>query len=145
MHPKTKVDIMKKIFFIFFAGLMLYASKSIASSRIYSVIKLTGAEQPVKPDPHGGGFTPKMPACRPFIVDINEDTGDLYIIFNRSIEDVHISILGNEAIIDEDTESVLAGQIIMFHLGNYEEGQYTLTIESNDEVLSQYIIFIDEE
>ena len=86
-----------------------------------------------------------MPACRPFIVDINEDTGDLYILFNRSIEDVHISILGNEAIIDEDTESVLAGQIIMFHLGNYEEGQYTLTIKSNDEVLSQYIIFIDEE
>ena len=86
-----------------------------------------------------------MPAFNPIVVSINEDSGNLYILFNRSIENVHISILGNGAIIDEDSDSVMAGQTIIFNLGNYEEGQYLLTIESNDEVLSQYIIFIDEE
>ena len=121
---------------------MLWASKSQASSRVYSVV---GAEQTIKPDPHGKPLTPHMPARYPFVININENTGDLYVLFNRSIENVHISILGNGAIIDEDSDSVMAGQTIIFNLGNYEEGQYLLTIESNDEVLSQYIIFIDEE
>lgn len=133
---------MKKIFLIMFAGLMLWTSKSQASSRVYSVVC---TEQTIKPVPQGGPITPKMPARYPFVININEDTGNLYILFNRSIENVHISISGNGTIIDEDTESVMAGQTVIFNLGNYEEGQYLLTIESNGEVLSQYIIFIDEE
>ena len=135
---------MRKIIFILLAGIMLLIPKSFCA-KTYSLANVSNSVDSDPPRPSTRPHHPLMPAFNPIVVSINEDSGNLYILFNRSIENVHISILGNGAIIDEDSDSVMAGQTIIFNLGNYEEGQYTLTIESNNEVLSQYIIFIDEE
>ena len=136
---------MRKIIFILLAGIMLLIPKSFCA-KTYSLANVSNSVDSDPPRPSTRPHHPLMPAFNPIVVSINEDSGNLYILFNRSIENVHISILGNGAIIDEDSDSVMAGQTtIIFNLGNYEEGQYLLTIESNDEVLSQYIIFIDEE
>lgn len=135
---------MRKIIFILLAGIMLLIPKSFCA-KTYSLANVSNSVDSDPPRPSTRPRHPLMPAFNPIVVSINEDSGNLYILFNRSIENVHISILGNGAIIDEDSDSVMAGQTIIFNLGNYEEGQYLLTIESNDEVLSQYIIFIDEE
>ena len=135
---------MRKIIFILLAGIMLLIPKSFCA-KTYSLANVSNSVDSDPPRPSTRPHHPLMPAFNPIVVSINEDSGNLYILFNRSIENVHISILGNGAIIDEDSDSVMAGQTIIFNLGNYEEGQYLLTIESNGEVLSQYIIFIDEE
>ena len=135
---------MRKIIFILLAGIMLLIPKSFCA-KTYSLANVSNSVDSDPPRPSTRPHHPLMPAFNPIVVSINEDSGNLYILFNRSIENVHIFILGNGAIIDEDSDSVMAGQTIIFNLGNYEEGQYLLTIESNDEVLSQYIIFIDEE
>ena len=47
--------------------------------------------------------------------------------------------------IDEDNLSVLNGQCIIYNMNSYEVGQYTLTIESEGNTLSQYEIIIYEE
>ena len=135
---------MRKIIFILLAGIMLLIPKSFCA-KTYSLANVSNSVDSDPPRPSTRPHHPLMPAFNPIVVSINEDSGNLYILFNRSIENVHIFILGNGAIIDEDSDSVMAGQTVIFNLGNYEEGQYLLTIESNDEVLSQYIIFIDEE
>ena len=135
---------MRKIIFILLAGIMLLIPKSFCA-KTYSLANVSNSVDSDPPRPSTRPHHPLMPAFNPIVVSINEDSGNLYILFNRSIENVHISISGNGTIIDEDSESVMAGQTVIFNLGNYEEGQYLLTIESNGEVLSQYIIFIDEE
>ena len=86
-----------------------------------------------------------MPAFHPILVDINEDSGDLGILFNQSVENVNITIKYNGVTIDEDNLSVLNGQCIIYNMNSYEEGQYTLTIESEGNTLSQYEIIIYEE
>ena len=135
---------MKKIIYVLLAGIMLLIPE-VSYAKTYSLANVPTSVDPDMPRPSTRPHHPLMPAFNPIVVSINEDSGDLYLLFNRSIEEVHISILDNGAIIEEDSENVMAGQTVIFNMGNYEGGQYTLTIESNDEVLSQYIIFIDEE
>lgn len=144
MHPKKEKVNMKKIIYVLLAGIMLLIPE-VSYAKTYSLANVSNSVDPDMPRPSTRPHHPLMPAFNPIVVSINEDLGNLYILFNRSIEEVHISISGNGTIIDENCKSVMAGQTVIFNLGNYEEGQYTLTIESNDEVLSQYIIFIDEE
>ena len=47
--------------------------------------------------------------------------------------------------IPEDYVDVAIGQISIYNIGSYEEGRYTLTVESEGKIMSQYEITINDE
>lgn len=115
-----------------------------ATIRTYSVVKMSSVD-PGYPSPTPTPHRPQMPSFNPIIVGLDEETGDLYIEFNRSMEDVSISITHCGITIDEDNISAQSGQYIIYNLDDYEEGQYILTIQSDGVVISQYSISIIDE
>ena len=135
---------MRKIFFVLLAGMTLFIPESLYA-RTYSLVNVSNTVDPGFPSPTPTPHRPQMPVFHPILVDINEDSGDLGILFNQSIENVNITIKYNGVTIDEDNLSVLNGQCIIYNMNSYEEGQYTLTIESEGNTLSQYEIIIYEE
>lgn len=143
LHPKRVY--MKKSVFILLAGLFLFPSRSLASSRTYQIINTTTSIPVIKHGPNGGPIIAKMPAHSPIILNVNEDSGELYIVFNSSIPSMHICFSQNGETIDEDFVDVTVGQTMIYNLSSYEEGQYTLTIESEGNILSQYEITIYDE
>jgi hypothetical protein len=135
---------MRKIFFVLLAGMTLFIPESLYA-RTYSLVNVSNTVDSDFPSPTLTPHRPQMPAFHPILVDINEDSGDLGILFNQSIENVNITIKYNGVTIDEDNLSVLNGQCIIYNMYSYEVGQYTLTIESEGNTLSQYEIIIYEE
>ncbi len=135
---------MRKFIFVLLAGMTLFIPESLYA-RTYSLVNVSNTVDPDFPSPTPTPHRPQMPAFHPILVDINEDSGDLGILFNQSIENVNITIKYNGVTIDEDNLSVLNGQCIIYNMNSYEEGQYTLTIESEGNALSQYEIIIYEE
>lgn len=136
---------MKKSVFILLVGVILFTSRSLASSRSYQIVNTTNSIPVIKHGPNGGPIIAKMPVHCPIVLNINEDSGELYVMFNSSISSTHISFSRNGEIVDEDYEDVIAGQTIIYNLGGYEEGLYTLTIESEGNILCQYEIAISDE
>jgi len=132
---------MRKIIFVLLAGMTLFIPGSLYA-RTYSIVNVSNTVDPGFPSPTPTPHRPQMPAFHPILVNINEDSGDLCILFNQSAEDVNITIKYNGVTIDEDNLSVLNGQCIIYNMNSYEEGLYTLSIESEGNIMSQYEISI---
>ena len=124
---------------------MLLTLRSLASSRTYQIVNITSAIPVIKHGPNGGPIIAKIPALSPVIININEDNGELYVVFNSSTPSTHIVFLYNGETIDEDFLDVTVGKTIIYNIGSYEEGKYTLTIESEGHIMSQYEITIIDE
>ena len=63
---------------------MLFTLRSLACSRNYQIVNANSAIQVIKHGPNGGPIVAKMPALNPVVIDINEDNGELYVVFNSS-------------------------------------------------------------
>lgn len=135
---------MRKIIFVLLTGMMLFIPQSLcAGLRTYS-LKIDPSSSPQPPLPQASPGR-RMPAFNPVTVEIDEESGDMGILFNRSIDDVNITITHNGTTIEDDNICVIYGQCIIYNMNNYEEGQYVLTIENEGNILSKYEISIYEE
>ena len=145
LHPTKKVN-MKKFFLIMLAGMMLFIPEYLyAGLRTYSLEKKTNSVDPGFPSPTPTPHRPQMPSFNPITVEINEDSGEMCILFNCSIDDVNITITNNGTTIENNNINAICGQCIIYNMNSYEKGQYILTIESGGNILSQYEISIYEE
>ena len=88
---------------------------------------------------------PKMPAFHPVIASIDAETGELYVLFNCNMLSVEISISQNNIVYEDDTMSVISGQTVIYQLGSYDTGEYTLCIENDGDIIAQYTIVITED
>ena len=61
------------------------------------------------------------------------------------IESVEISISQNNIVYEDDTMSVISGQTVIYQLGSYDTGEYTLCIENDGDIIAQYTIVITED
>lgn len=132
---------MRKILLVLLVGMTLLIPESL-SARTYRIVSVSNTVDPSLPSPTPTPHRPQMPALHPILVGINEDSGDLCILFNRSVENVNMTIKHNSVIIDGDHLNVINGQSIIYNMNSFEEGQYTLSIESEGHIMSQYEITI---
>jgi hypothetical protein len=86
-----------------------------------------------------------MPAFHPVIAVIDEETGELTIMFNTSINSVDIVISQNGVVIESDNTSAGSGQTALYDLSAYSVGEYTLFVETGGDVIAEYSITIEEE
>lgn len=128
---------MKKTLVTLLVGItLLFSGNLYAGDKTYS---LKGLRPTVTP------FWPKAPAFHPVIAMIDAETGELTILFNTTINSVDIAISQNGVVIDNNNTSVVSGQTVAYDLSAYDEGEYTLLIETGGDVIAVYSITIEEE
>lgn len=132
---------MKKVFVALFVGVaLLFSSNLYAGDKTFNIRIEPGSPAPT-PTPH----TPGMPAFHPVIASIDAETGELYVLFNSDMLSVEISISQNSIVYEDDTMSVISGQTVIYQLGSYDTGEYTLCIENDGNIIAQYTIVITED
>ena len=130
---------MKKLFVTLLVGVALLFSGNLYAGDKNYVIR-TNPTPP--PSPHN---KPGMPAFHPVIASIDAETGELYVLFNSNMSSVEISISQNNIVYEDDTMSVISGQTVIYQLGSYDTGEYTLCIENDGDIIAQYTIVITED
>lgn len=127
---------MKKLFVVLLLGMtFLFSGNLYAGNKIYVI----------KPEPTQVPHKPRMPAFHPVIAVIDEETGELTIMFNTSINSVDIVISQNGVVIESDNTSAVSGQTVIYDLSAYSVGEYTLFVETGGDVIAEYSITIEEE
>lgn len=126
---------MKKVFVTLLVGVALLLSGNLYAGNKYRIRPTS------TPIPNKIG----MPAFRPVIADIDEETGELSILFNRTMTSVDIIISQNGVTIESDNTSVVSGQVVVYDLSTYAVGDYTLSVETGGDVITEFSITIEEE
>ena len=129
---------MKKLFVTLLVGVALLFSGNLYAGDKNYVIR-------DEPTTTNHPMTPKMPAFHPIIASIDAETGELYVLFNSNMLSVEISISQNNIVYEDDTMSVISGQTVIYQLGSYDTGEYTLCIENDGDIIAQYTIVITED
>lgn len=131
---------MKKLLVSLLVGVAL-----LFSGNLYAGDKNFHITDPGNPGPVQNPIRPKMPASYPIIASIDAETGELYVLFNSNMLSVEISISQNSIVYEDDTMSVISGQTVIYQLGSYDTGEYTLCIENDGNIIAQYTIVITED
>ena len=129
---------MKKLFVTLLVGVALLFSENLYAGGKNYVIR-------TKPTTTNHPMMPKMPAFHPVLTSIDAETGELYVLFNSNMLSVEISISQNNIVYEDDTMSVISGQTVIYQLGSYDTGEYTLCIENDGDIIAQYTIVITED
>ena len=128
---------MKKVFATLLVGVVLLLSGNLyAGNKIFSLSGIRPYPTPIRP---------KIPANLPVLADIDEETGELSILFNTTINSVNISISQNGVTIESDNTSVVSGQVVVYDLSTYAVGEYTLSVETGGDVITEFSITVEEE
>lgn len=137
MQQKVKKVIMKKVFVTLLVGVTLLLSGNLyAGNKVYTLHGIRPYPTPIRP---------KAPANHPVLAVIDEETGELTIMFNTSINSVDIVISQNGVVIESDNTSAVSGQTVIYDLSAYNVGEYTLSIVAGGDVIAEYSITIEEE
>lgn len=86
---------------------------------------------------------PRVPALYQIGVDIDSESGDLYVTPNYDLTGLTITLTGNGATYINTTVSLTAGQSYTDTLAGYDEGTYILTLSTADGVIAQYEITVE--
>ena len=129
---------MKKLLVTLLVGVALLFSGNLYAGDKNYVIR-------TKPTPTQVPNNPRTPSSDPVIASIDAETGELYVLFNSNMLSVEISISQNNIVYEDDTMSVIAGQTVIYQLGSYDTGEYTLCIENDGNIIAQYTIVITED
>lgn len=128
---------MKKLFVTLFLGVaLLFSGNLYAGNKTYSIKGLRPGPTPINP---------KAPATDPTFANIDAETGELYLLFNSSMSSIEITISQNSTVYEDDVMSVVAGQIVIYEMGDYDTGEYTLSVEDDGDSIVQYTIVIEDE
>ena len=129
---------MKKVFVTLLVGVALLLSGNLyAGNKVYN-IRTT-------PAPTINPHKSRIPANHPVLANIDEETGELSILFNTTINSVNISISQNAVTIESDNTSVVSGQVVVYDLSTYAVGEYTLSVETGGDVITEFSITVEEE
>jgi len=128
---------MKKVFLSFMLGMsfLLFGAADV-EAKMY-ILK----PKPTTPAP----FKPRMPAFHPVLADIDAETGELTVLFNTAISSAEITIAQNGVVYESDTISAVYGQTFVYDMSSYDEGDYSLLITAEGNVISEFTISIEEE
>lgn len=133
--------IMKKVFVTLFLGVaLLFSGNLYAGDKTFNIKIEPGSPSPT-PIPH----KPGMPAFHPVMASIDAETGELYLQFNRSMSSVEITISQNNTVYEDDIMNVVSGQTVIYEMGDYDTGEYTLSVEVDGDTIAQYTIVIEDE
>lgn len=95
------------------------------------------------------GDSPEIPIKTPTLnciyVNVDYETGDLYISPNYNIINLNILITSNGLTFLNTTTSLNAGQFYTDCLDYLDEGEYILTLSTADGIISQYRITVTED
>ena len=123
----------------------LFVTLLLGMTFLFSGNLYAGNKYYIKPAPTVNPHKPKAPAYHPIFVSIDEETGELTIMFNTSINSVDIVISQNGVVIESDNTSAVSGQTVIYDLSAYNVGEYTLSIVAGGDVIAEYSITIEEE
>ena len=124
---------MKKLAVLLLAGLLLTPSETFAAK--YSKKKVFPMGSPIR-----------MPSQYFISLDVDSESGDLYVCPNYDITGLEISITGNGVTYLDTTVSLAAGQVYTDCLDYLDEGTYTLTLSNSDgNVIAQYEITVEDD
>lgn len=129
---------MKKVFVALFLGVAL-----LFSGNLYAGDKNFSIRTPPSPTPSPN--IPGMPAFHPVMASIDAETGELYLQFNRSMSSVEITISQNNTVYEDDIMNVVSGQTVIYEMGDYDTGEYTLSVDVDGDTIVQYTIVIEDE
>lgn len=132
---------MKKVFVALFLGVaLLFSGNLYAGDKNFSI-----RTDPGHPSPTPSPNKPGMPAFYPVMASIDAETGELYLQFNRSMSSVEINISQNNTVYEDDIMNVVSGQTVIYEMGDYDTGEYTLSVEVDGDTIAQYTIVIEDE
>ena len=128
---------MKRLFITLMLGItFLFLGTLQADAKMY-ILK----PKPSTPSHHKIG----MPAFHPVLADIDAETGELTVLFNMAISSAEITIAQNGVVYESDTISAVYGQTFVYDMSSYDEGDYSLLITAEGNVISEFTISIEEE
>lgn len=121
---------MKKLVLLLLVGLLLAPLETLAAK--YNSKKVGTIPHP-----------PRTPALYFISMDLDENTGELYIWPNYDISGLQITITANGVTYLDTTVSLAAGQAYADSLAGYALGEYTLTLSTADGAIDQYLITVE--
>lgn len=131
---------MKKALVLLFMGVtLLFSGNLYAGDKTYSV-----KPQPGRPNPTPTPNKPGMPARVPVVVYLDEETGELTLLFNNTFSSAQIALSQNGLTIEDEELDAVAGQTLLYNLSTYSAGEYTLTIAAAGDIIAAYTISIEE-
>lgn len=123
---------MKKLFITLLMGMFLFPM--MADAKHYKEKRwVTNPNLPIK-----------APAHYWIAFDLDEETGDIAISPNYDISGLQISIMSNGITYAATTISLPAGQVYADCLDYLDEGTYTLTLSTEDGIIAQYEITVED-
>lgn len=122
---------MKKLLLVLLTGLLAFPT--CIDAKIYRV---RHAED-------SGTIPRRVPALYQIGVDIDSESGDLYVTPNYDLTGLTITLTGGGATYINTTVSLTAGQSYTDTLAGYDEGTYILTLSTADGVIAQYEITVE--
>lgn len=128
---------MKKVLLSILLGMAFLISGTLHADAKMYILKPKSTTQA----PH----TPKMPAFRPVIADIDAETGELTVMFRTTINSAEISISQDGVIYENDNINAVYGQTVVYDMSSFAEGDYMLLIATGDDVIAEFTISIEEE
>ena len=96
-----------------------------------------------------GPNTPNIPIRTLFLNAVSanacQETEEVIVTFNTALSNVRVTMYQNSTIVNQDCLSTTAeGQTIAYYVGNYTNGEYTLLIVSEEEIIGEYIVEISD-
>lgn len=97
-----------------------------------------------------GADFPKIPKRSPALFDVtasvDSQTGYLYVSANNDITGLTITISQGSIVYEDATISLSAGQTYTTSMADYDEGDYTLTLENSDgDTIGLYTITVEDD
>ena len=75
----------------------------------------------------------------------SQETEEVIVTFNTALNNVRVTMYQNSTIVNQDIiNTTVEGLSVAYYVGNYTNGEYTLLIVSEEEIISEYIVEITD-
>lgn len=127
---------MKNLLTIFLLGLFLAIPVTV-SARKTIYVRSTGTY--TSPVPRRDLFLNAV------LASADQETEEVIVTFNTVLTNVRVTLYQNSTIVNQDILSTtVEGQTVPYNVGNYTNGEYTLLIVSEEEIIGEYIVEITD-
>ncbi len=77
-------------------------------------------------------------------VDVDQESCELIITLTDDVQNLELYLTKNGVTYEEDELDGVSGQTMIYNLENYETGEYTLTIEVDNVIISMISVILEE-